>query len=103
MTLTGPDLDAGDPRRSLATAAARTLATTTKSVPHMRGTGPRWLLRVLPWVESAGAVYRVNRRLVYETGSGRVGFAGAGARTRVLPPTLAALPPLAGLAGRDGR
>ncbi|GAA3034835.1 hypothetical protein GCM10020000_10330 [Streptomyces olivoverticillatus] len=36
---------------SLGTDAARQLATTTKSVPQMRGISSRWLLRVLPWVQ----------------------------------------------------
>ncbi|MCZ4125020.1 Crp/Fnr family transcriptional regulator, partial [Streptomyces sp. H39-S7] len=40
---------------SLDTAAARNLATTTKSAPQMAGISSRWLLRMLPWVEvSAG-------------------------------------------------
>ena len=56
---------------SLGTAAARNLATTTKSVPQMQGISPRWLLRMLPWVEVAGGAYRVNRRLSYAVGDGR--------------------------------
>ena len=35
-------------RLSLSTAAARNLATTTKSQPQMQGTSPRWLLRPSP-------------------------------------------------------
>lgn len=35
---------------SLDTAAARNLATTTKSVPQMQEITSRWLLRMLPWV-----------------------------------------------------
>jgi hypothetical protein len=46
---------------SLATAAARNLTTTTKSVPQMRGTSARWLLRVLSWVEATSGAFRVNR------------------------------------------
>jgi hypothetical protein len=42
-------LDAGgQPQMSLGTAAARNLATTTKSVPQMQGITSRWLLRILP-------------------------------------------------------
>jgi hypothetical protein len=51
------------PQLSLATAAARNLATTTKSVPQMQAITSRWLLRVLPWVEASGGAFRVNRRL----------------------------------------
>ncbi|MDL4775515.1 MULTISPECIES: family 2B encapsulin nanocompartment shell protein [Thermomonosporaceae] len=82
---------------SLSTAAARNLATTTKSVPQMQGITPRWLLRVLPWVRAGGGTYRVNRRLTYQLGDGRVTFVNIGARVRVVPPELAELPPLRGL------
>lgn len=84
-------------RQSLDTQAARLLATTTKTPPQTREITPRWLTRVLPWVEVAGAVYRVNRRLTYPVGGGRVGFTHEGARVRVIPPSLAELPPLSGL------
>ncbi|NRQ37436.1 cyclic nucleotide-binding domain-containing protein [Nonomuraea sp. NN258] len=62
----------------------------------MREISPRWLLRVLPWVETTGT-YRVNRRLTYLVGGGRVSFSSAGARYRVVPPSLAELPLLHGL------
>ncbi|MEO3886554.1 family 2B encapsulin nanocompartment shell protein [Nonomuraea sp. B5E05] len=87
-----------DQRLSLDTAAARTLATTTKTPPQTREISPRWLLRVLPWVDVAAGVYRVNRRLTYAVGGGRVGFVTAGTRFRVVPPSLAELPLLRGLA-----
>ncbi|SDK70611.1 Cyclic nucleotide-binding domain-containing protein [Nonomuraea maritima] len=84
---------------SLDTAAARTLATTTKTVPQTLEDSPRWLLRMLPWVDVAAGVYRVNRRLTYPVGGGRVSFSNTGARFRVVPPSLAELPALHGLAG----
>ncbi|MFG3441404.1 family 2B encapsulin nanocompartment shell protein [Nonomuraea sp. NPDC047897] len=87
-----------DQRLSLDTAAARTLATTTKSAPQTSEVSPRWLLRVLPWVDVPGGTYRVNRRLTYPVGGGRVSFAGAGARLGVIPPSLTELPPLRGYA-----
>jgi len=59
----GPAVDGQLPQQSLGTAAARNLATTTKSVPQMQSITPRWLLRMLPWVEVAAGTYRVNRRL----------------------------------------
>lgn len=43
------------PQQSLSTAAARNLATTTKSAPQMQEITSRWLLRMLPWVEAEGA------------------------------------------------
>ncbi|QKV73377.1 family 2B encapsulin nanocompartment shell protein [Amycolatopsis sp. Hca4] len=81
---------------SLGRAAARTLATTTKSVPQMQGISSRWLLKVLPWVEVSGGAYRVNRRLSYAVGDGRVTFTTTGAQVRVIPPELGELAPLRG-------
>ncbi|MEV0379235.1 family 2B encapsulin nanocompartment shell protein [Nonomuraea sp. NPDC050643] len=89
--------DQRDARLSLDTSAARNLATTTKTAPQMREISSRWLLRVLPWVDVAGGVYRVNRRLTYAVGGGRVSFSNTGARVRVIPPTLTELPLLHGL------
>lgn len=82
---------------SLGTAAARNLATTTKSVPRLASVTPRWLLRMLPWVEVAGGTYRVNRRLAYRVGDGRVSFTRSGGRLRVIPDELRELPLLRGL------
>ena len=84
------------PASSLGTAAARNLATTTKSVPQMQGISSRWLLRVLPWVQAAGGVYRVNRRLSYQLGDGRVSFVSEAAQVRVVPGELRELAPLRG-------
>lgn len=89
------------PQLSLATAAARNLATTTKSVPQMQGITSRWLLRVLPWVEAAGGTFRVNRRLSYAVGDGRVTFTTVGAEVRVIPGELGELPMLRGFADAD--
>jgi CRP-like cAMP-binding protein len=82
------------PQLSLATAAARNLATTTKSVPQMQAITSRWLLRVLPWVEASGGTFRVNRRLSYAVGDGRVTFIPNGAEVRVIPEELRELPML---------
>jgi hypothetical protein len=46
---------------SLSAAAARNLATATVTVPQMRAITPRWLHKLLPWVDVDGGVYRVNR------------------------------------------
>jgi CRP-like cAMP-binding protein len=81
---------------SLATAAARNLSTTTKTQPQMQGITSRWLLRVLPWVEASGGVFRVNRRLSYAVGDGRVTFSTTGAEVRVIPAELCELPVLRG-------
>jgi CRP-like cAMP-binding protein len=86
------------PQLSLSTATARNLATTTKSVPQMQGITSRWLLRMLPWVEATGGTYRVNRRLSYLVGDGRVTFTTEGAEIRVIPAELCELPLLRGFA-----
>ncbi|WP_375546592.1 family 2B encapsulin nanocompartment shell protein [Actinophytocola gossypii] len=83
-------------QQSLATTAARNLATTKKSVPQMQGISSRWLLRMLPWVEVSGGTYRVNRRLTYSVGDGRVTFANTGSDIRVIPAELCELPLLRG-------
>ncbi|MET8853081.1 Crp/Fnr family transcriptional regulator, partial [Amycolatopsis sp. NPDC004625] len=89
MTVTDPvdavDTDEQTPS-SLSRAAARTLATTTKSLPQMQGISTRWLLKLLPWVEVSGGAYRVNRRLSYAVGDGRVTFTTTGTHVRVIPP-----------------
>ncbi|MGI5322874.1 family 2B encapsulin nanocompartment shell protein [Actinomadura nitritigenes] len=89
-----------DPQLALSTRAARNLATTTKSVPQMQGITPRWLLSLLPWVRADAGTYRVNRRLTYELGDGRVTFVNDGAAVRVIPGELAELPQLGGLDAR---
>jgi hypothetical protein len=81
---------------SLGTAAARNLATTTKSPPQMQGISPRWLLQLLPWVQVSAGVFRVNRRLSYAVGDGRVSFTQVGTSVRVIPQELGELPILRG-------
>jgi hypothetical protein len=48
----------------------------------------RWLLRVLPWVQVSGGVFRLNRRLTYSLGDGKVTFIPNGAGLRVIPQEL---------------
>ncbi|MER5717145.1 family 2B encapsulin nanocompartment shell protein [Streptomyces sp. NPDC002132] len=84
----------GKPQQSLGTAAARNLATTTKSAPQMQEISSRWLLRTLPWVDVQGGTYRVNRRLTYAVGDGRVTFVKTGDRVEVIPAELGELPAL---------
>ena len=48
-------------QQSLSTTVAKNLATTTKTVPQMTGITPRWLLKLLPWVQVESGTYRVNR------------------------------------------
>ena len=82
---------------SLSTAAARKLATTTKSRPQMQTITPRWLLKMLPWVETEAGSFRVNRRLTYAIGDGILTFTTVGGAARVIPQELRELPMLRGL------
>ncbi|WP_030545355.1 family 2B encapsulin nanocompartment shell protein [Streptomyces exfoliatus] len=93
----GPDVQPDTPKQSsLSTAAARNLATTTKSAPQMQEISSRWLLRMLPWVETKGGAYRVNRRLSYTVGDGHIEFVQDGAHVRVIPRELGELALLRG-------
>lgn len=87
---------AAPPQQSLGTAAARNLATTTKSAPQMQEITSRWLLRMLPWVQVQGGTYRLNRRLSYAVGDGRVTFVQTGSQVEVIPGELGELPALRG-------
>jgi hypothetical protein len=101
-TSTNGDNEAnGSGRLSLGTAAARNLASTTKTPPQMQGITSRWLLKVLPWVQVNGGTYRVNRRLTYAVGDGRVSFTMNGVGVRVVPAELGELPPLRGYDDAD--
>lgn len=92
-----PDEQLALPRQSsLSTAAARKLAHTTKSAPQMQEITSRWLLRMLPWVETQGGAYRVNRRLSYTVGDGTIEFVQEGADVRVIPRELGELALLRG-------
>ena len=47
--------------QSVSARAARNLATATVTAPQMVQITPRWLHKLLPWVNIDGGVYRVNR------------------------------------------
>lgn len=106
MTVTGPNRTngpdtPGEPgpeatRLTLSTRAARQLATTTKTVPQSQDISPRWLLRMLPWVEAAGGTFRVNRRLAYSVGDGLINLTSVGDRMRIIPRELGELSILRG-------
>lgn len=81
---------------SLGIKAAKQIATTIKSSPQMEGISPRWLIRVLPWVSVTGGTYRVNRRMSYAVGDGRLEFTNIGAKAQVIPHELTELPLLRG-------
>src|ERR1700678_711930 len=89
-------LEGAPHQQSLNVSAARNLATTTKSPPQMQGITSRWLLKLLPWVQVSGGVFRVNRRLSYAVGNGRVAFTNVGSKVEIVHGGLAELPFLSG-------
>lgn len=97
MTTDAATRPEAEPRQSLDVAAARKLATTTKSVPQSQAITPRWLLRLLPWVDVEAGMYRVNRRLTVAVTEGQIACVSTGPTVSVLPGELARLPLLAGL------
>jgi len=53
--------DSQDVQLSLGASVARNLATATVTAPQMAQITPRWLLKLLPFVDVDGGVYRLNR------------------------------------------
>ncbi|NUR89647.1 MAG: cyclic nucleotide-binding domain-containing protein [Nonomuraea sp.] len=96
MTETTGSTTPANGQLSLSTDAAKQLATTTKTPPQMQEITSRWLLRLLPWVQCSGGVFRVNRRLTYTLGDGRITFSTTGSDVRVIPAELTELPILRG-------
>ncbi|MFC4118679.1 family 2B encapsulin nanocompartment shell protein [Nonomuraea zeae] len=95
-TTNSPAPENGNGQLSLSTDAAKQLSTTTKTPPQMQEITSRWLLRLLPWVQCSGGVFRVNRRLTYTLGDGRITFSTTGSIVRVIPAELTELPMLRG-------
>ncbi|AFY33406.1 family 2B encapsulin nanocompartment shell protein [Calothrix sp. PCC 7507] len=92
----GLDVESGQPQLSLSKDAARNLSTTTKSAPQTQEITSRWLLKMLPWVQTKGGTYRLNRRLTYTVGDGRLSFSNTGSEVQVIPQELGELPLLRG-------
>lgn len=84
-------------QRSVSAPAARNLATATVTVVQNTERTPRWLHKLLPWVDVAGGVYRVNRRKVLSAREGAVVISGEGNKLSVAPESLTAIPAFAGL------
>lgn len=82
---------------SLGAAAARKLATTTKTIPQMGSVTPRWLLRLVPWVSVEAGTFRVNRVRVVGGGLARVNTSLEDGEASLEPTTLRAVPLLSNL------
>lgn len=92
---------------SVSASSARNLATATVTAVQNAANTPRWLLRLLPFVDVPGGVYRVNRRAVVLAKPGRVDFLDEDGGFHIRSASLRAVPlfsrlgdaELAGLAG----
>ena len=82
---------------SLGAAAARKLATVTKTVPQMASVTPRWLLRLLPWVDVEAGVFRVNRVRAIGGALERVDTMWEAGEGSLDPTSLSAVPVLSSL------
>ena len=79
-------------QRSVTTSVARNLATTTKTAPKMMSITPRFLLRLLPWVQVDGGTYRVNRTKVELTKAERIEVEVSAGAASFAPETLRSVP-----------
>ena len=80
------------PGLSVSATAARNLATATVTSVQNAANTPRWLLRLLPFVDVAGGVYRVNRRAVVLARPGRVDLVTENRDRAIRPASLRAVP-----------
>lgn len=79
-------------RTSLGETAARNLAEVTKTAPQMGSISPRWLMRMLPWVDVEAGLFRVNRVRVRGEEFKRVEARVDGERALLQPENLRAVP-----------
>jgi len=82
---------------SLGATAARNLATATVTVPQNAARTPRWLHKLLPWVDIDGGVYRVNRRKVLVNKAGLIVVEIDGKKAHIDPRSLRGIPLFSGL------
>lgn len=79
-------------QRSVTTAVARNLTSTTKTSPKMMSITPRLLLRLLPWVQVSGGTYRVNRTKVELPKAERIDIVMTGDQASFRPDDLRRVP-----------
>ena len=79
-------------QRSVTTAVARNLATTTKTNLKMMSITPRALLGLLPWVQVTGGTYRVNRTKVELSRAERIEVDITGGTPSFTPESLRSVP-----------
>ncbi|MGH9889758.1 MAG: family 2B encapsulin nanocompartment shell protein [bacterium] len=79
-------------RTSLGETSARNLADVTKTSPQMGSLSPRWLLRMLPWVDVEAGLFRLNRVRLIGPEFQRVETRVDDERALLLPENLRAIP-----------
>jgi len=79
-------------QRSVTTAVARNLTTTTKTNPKMMSITPRLLLNLLPWVQVTGGTYRVNRTKVELSRAERIEVDLESGDSALVPESLRSVP-----------
>ncbi len=84
-------------QRSVTTAVARNLASTTKTAPRMMSITPRFLLTMLPWVQVDGGTYRVNRTKVELSKAERIPVDLLDGNCSFAPESLRSVPLFSGL------
>jgi len=82
---------------TLSAPAARNLATATVTVPQNAARTPRWLHKLLPWVDVDGGVYRVNRRKILVQQPGLIDLELDGKKANIAPKSLRGIPLFSGL------
>jgi hypothetical protein len=82
---------------SLSATAARNLATATVTVPQNAARTPRWLHKLLPWIDVDGGVYRVNRRKILVNKAGLIVVEIDGKKAHIDPKSLQGIPLFSGL------
>jgi hypothetical protein len=80
------------PGLSVSASAARNLATATVTSVQNAANTPRWFHRLLPFVDVAGGVYRVNRRAVVLAKPGRIELSNEKGTRAVRPASLRRIP-----------
>jgi CRP-like cAMP-binding protein len=81
-----------DSKQSLNTQQARNLANTTKSVPQMESSTPRWFMQMLPWVNLEAGIFRVNRRKTVVRKVIKVPISAEGGSGKILGAHLKSIP-----------
>lgn len=83
-------------QQSISTQDARLLATTTKTPPQMGAVTPRWLLRMMPWIQVSSGTYRVNRVKAILDEPEKVQMTFKDGKAVITPEALMALPSFEG-------